>query len=298
MWAHQYDQMSNQISCIGFPGKSIFRTNGSEAHLFGLEPNYGCCTANFGQGWPKLALASYMRCGNTIINVLPLPTVYETAIDGAGIKITLDTEYPFKNEFKYRVEASSPVKMTLKIRVPSFAENLMVDGRTVSARNYLVFDRTWQGSTDIYVSFEVKPKLVARPGGLKCVSAGSLVFSLPIEFEKIKYEYIKKDVERKFPYCDYEYAGKSDWQFGFCNENFEIQHRDGGKYPFSSENPRVIVKTKLVPVEWGYEDGYDTVAAKTPHSRRQNGKAVEKELYPYGCAKLRMTEMPLVKIKE
>ena len=52
MWTHQYDQMVNQIACIRFPGRSMFRTNNEEAHLFGLEPNFGCCTANFNQGWP------------------------------------------------------------------------------------------------------------------------------------------------------------------------------------------------------------------------------------------------------
>lgn len=35
MWTHQYVQMSNQISCERFPGKSLFRTNNHEAHLFG-----------------------------------------------------------------------------------------------------------------------------------------------------------------------------------------------------------------------------------------------------------------------
>ena len=59
MWTHQYDQLANQICCATFPGKAIFRTNGGDAHLFGLEPNFGCCTANGGQGWPKLPLRPY-----------------------------------------------------------------------------------------------------------------------------------------------------------------------------------------------------------------------------------------------
>lgn len=61
MWTHQYVQQSNQIACEIFPGKSVFRTNGREAHLFGLEPNFGCCTANFNQGWPKFALSAFLH---------------------------------------------------------------------------------------------------------------------------------------------------------------------------------------------------------------------------------------------
>lgn len=42
MWTHQYDQQVNQIACVRFPGQSFFRTNNSEAHMFGLEPHFGC----------------------------------------------------------------------------------------------------------------------------------------------------------------------------------------------------------------------------------------------------------------
>ena len=73
MWAHQYVQMSNQIACIKFPGKSLFRTNNSQAHLFGLEPNYGCCTANFGQGWPKFALSAFLHKDGVLESALPVP---------------------------------------------------------------------------------------------------------------------------------------------------------------------------------------------------------------------------------
>ena len=51
----------------------------------------------------------------------------------------------------------------------------------------------------------------------------------------------------------------------------------------------------LCPVEWDYADGYDSVSDRMPKSDSAIGDAVEMELYPYGCAKLRMTEMPLIR---
>ena len=70
MWSHQYDQMPNQVQCSWFPeGEKPFGTNGNDANIFGLEPNYGCCTANFNQGWPKLALSALMLDGGGAGNV-------------------------------------------------------------------------------------------------------------------------------------------------------------------------------------------------------------------------------------
>ena len=54
MWAHQYDQQVNQALCAR-TDPPVFGTNGPEANLYGLEPNFGCCTANMHQGYPKFA---------------------------------------------------------------------------------------------------------------------------------------------------------------------------------------------------------------------------------------------------
>lgn len=309
MWAHQYVQQSNQITCKAFPrdSKVVFRTNGREAHLFGLEPNYGCCTANLSQGWPKLTTSAYMFRGNKIISVLPIPTVLNTCVDTAAgkmnVRVELETNYPFENQFTYRITSEGDGEFGFMVRVPSFAENVMVNGQSFTGKE-ASFRISGSGETTISLSWQVTPELVKRPHSLKTVKCGSLVFALPIAYEKVMLEYERKGVERKYPYCDYEYIGVSDWEYGFADDEFELvkgedstvagaPEADG--YIFSSEKPPVMLKAHMKKIHWGLEDGFEYVCAKRPVSYKGIGEKEEILLYPYGCAKLRMTEMPLVK---
>ncbi len=287
MWTHQYDQLSNQIACIRFPAKPIFRTNGGESHLFGLEPNYGCCTANFNQAWPKFALSAFMYDGDSIINVLPVPSELKTDNE----HIVVETNYPFENSFRYTVEVRDAI--TFRIRIPSFAENLTVNGEKV-CENELSFDLIAGEKIEFTVEFDVKPCFIDRPHELKSVKCGSLVFSVPVSFKKRMLEYERDGVERRMPYCDYELIPVSDWNYAYCSDSLEICRNGVGDVPFSSFEPPVTVKTAVRKIEWGYEDGYDTVCSKIPESRVPMGEETEIHLYPYGCAKLRMTEIPKI----
>src|SRR6266536_6171310 len=60
LWAHQYDQQVNQVVC-GVLEQYPWTSNGPESNVYGLQPNFGCCTANLHQGWPKLAAQLWMR---------------------------------------------------------------------------------------------------------------------------------------------------------------------------------------------------------------------------------------------
>ena len=287
MWTHQYDQLSNQISCQKFPAKPIFRTNGGESHLFGLEPNFGCCTANFNQGWPKFALSAFMHNDDTVISVLPVPSELKTK----DKHIVVQTNYPFENSIKYTVTADKT--FVFKIRIPSFAENLKVNGKKSDVKD-LSFDINAGENYEIIVSFEATPYFVQRPHNLRTVKCGSLVFSLPVKFEKNMLEYERDGVERKFPYCDYELIPVSDWNYAYCDTSLSVESHGVSEIPFSSQNPPVTIKAKVQKIDWGYEDGYDTVCAKVPESTTPVSEKEEIDLYPYGCAKLRMTEMPLI----
>ena len=295
MWTHQYDQMSNQIACqrfgndVGFGrfGKLIFRTNFHDAHLFGLEPNFGCCTANFNQGWPKFTLSAFMHNDNTIINVIPIPTELKTE----DIHILLETNYPFENSFKYSISAKKD--FVFKVRIPSFAENVIMDGKEINTDEISIDIKSGE-EREINISYAVTPFFAQRPHDLRTVKCGSLVFSVPIQYEKQMYEYEKDGVERKFPYCDYEYIPMGDWNYAYCTDELTVRINEISDTPFSSERPPITIRAKVKKIDWDFEDGYETVCAKTPKSREPISDEKEIALYPYGCAKLRMTELPKI----
>src|SRR5450759_5345592 len=58
MWSHQYDQQANQV--LVSVAKRAWSDNGPDSNIYGLEPNFGCCTANMHQGWPKFIANLWM----------------------------------------------------------------------------------------------------------------------------------------------------------------------------------------------------------------------------------------------
>lgn len=288
MWAHQYVQLSNQISCQRLPAKPLFGTNGAEAHLFGLEPNFGCCTANFNQAWPKFALSAFMHDKDTVISAIPVPSSLKTD----DFSISLNTKYPFENKLEYAV--NSKKDMHLKVRIPSFAKNLTVNQKKTAFCEELDFNICANKPACIEIEFDAAPSMMLRPHNLRTVKCGSLIFSLPIEYEARMVEYEKDGVERKYPYCDYEYIPKSEWSYAYSSPFVTLEKCEISDVPFSSKKPPVVVKAKVKNIAWGFENGYETVCAKVPESTTPLGEEKEIELYPYGCTKLRMTELPLI----
>lgn len=286
MWTHQYVQMVNQIACQTNNITTPFGTNLPEAHLFGLEPNFGCCTANFNQAWPKFAIAAFMHKDNTIINTLMLPCV----LCDKDVTIKVETEYPFKNKMCYTIDSQKDFEFI--IRIPSFAQQILVNGEANETKD-LVFD-IQKGQTQITVEFTVTPYLKNRPNGLAALQMGSLLFSVPIDYDKKMHEYTRLGVERKYPYCDYQFIPKTPWNYGFADTTFEITYNNIGKYPFSQTQPPVTIKANMQQIQWGLKFPFKSVCRKKPKSTRPISEVTQIELQPYGCAKLRMTEMPIL----
>jgi len=286
MWTHQYDQMSNQIACQKFFVIAPFSTNGPSAHLFGLEPHFGCCTSNFSQGFPKLALSAFMHRGDTIVNSILLPTRLQTG----DVSISLETDYPFENAAHYSIEAQKD--FDLIIRIPTFAQSCRLNGQSVPAGDYTV--HIGKGATSLSLTFDTAIDLVERPNDMYCVQKGSLLFALPIAYQKKMHEYTRRGVERKYPYCDYELIPQSDWNYAFARDAFEATYHGVSDVPFAENTPPVSITATMQKIDWERRFMFKTVCAKVPKSNAPIADEEHVVLVPYGCAKLRMTEMPKV----
>lgn len=293
MWTHQYLQLENQIACANQQEPVMYYTNSAESNVFGLEPNYGCCTANFNQAWPKFALSTFLYRDDEILSALLVPSQVETRINGVPVTVALATDYPFKGALRYTIKADAPVEMTLAIRIPGFAKSAILDGESVAPGEIARIRRVWEGETTVSLALEFETVFVARPDDMAALRRGPLFYAVPIQGEKTMHEYVKNGVERKFPYCDYIELPVSEWRYGFAGDAFEVLEHDIGEYPFSRENAPVQLRARMARIDWPTLKGQPTVCAPVPKGR----EALAYEdilLQPYGCTTLRMTVMPKI----
>lgn len=287
MWSHQYVQMANQIQCT-IMEESIFRTNFPDSHTFGLEPNFGCCTANFGQGWPKFILSAFAHCENSIVCCMSVPAILQTKIGGVDVNVECITQYPFRNTAVYVVEVSEDIEFELKIRIPASANSAKVDGIEVKTGAFTSINKKWSGRTEIKLEYEFTPHLIERPSGMKVLFCGPLLYTVKIEEEWIKREYERDGVERKYPYCDYDIYPKSDWNYAFASNKFEIFYNDF-ENAFYPDNPPIYIKTDMSKIPWNTVDGH---CLEKPESYGRLTETEKVILIPYGCSNLKMTELP------
>ena len=293
MWTHQYVQLANQYACRITPREQIqYTTNKGEAHLFGLEPEFGCCTANMGQGWPKFALSAFMKTERGIASTLLTPAAVTTEIGGKTVSVELNTRYPFRSTLTYTVKTDAPVTFPLAIRIPAFAKAATVDGISVPVGAFYELEREWSGEMTVAVELEFAAELTEGFEGMCSVKRGPLLYALPIGEEWHCLEYEKNGVMRKFPYCDYEILPTTPFAFGFASDKFDlVESEPDAAYVFSPEGAPVALETDLAPVEWGVENNH---CKALPEGRRAIGATQKMRLIPYGCTSLRMSVLPMI----
>jgi hypothetical protein len=293
MWTHQYDQMANQVECSVLPAGHIpFTTNSGNAHIFGLEPNYGCCTANMHQAFPKFALSTFMQSGDDIYSTILAPSKLTAEIKGVKVEISLDTDYPFKDTLTYTVSTESNVKFAFGIRIPAWAKNPAVNGEKVNAGEFYIIDKEWSGENIITVQLPSEVEILPWDDGLYAVKKGALLYTLKVDSEWKQINYGIEEKIKVYPHCDYEIFPKSAFNYAIADvKDINFTENNIGEYVFSENAPPIYAEVKCKKITW---DKINGVITEVPADRKPLSDVEKVKFIPYGCSILRVTVLPVL----
>ncbi len=309
MWSHQYDQQPNQIACTR--ARRQWSTNGDDSNLFGLEPNFGCCTANLHQGWPKFVSSLWMaNPDGGLVALAYAPNRVHTKVGNADVTINETTDYPFRGSVRFTVESSRSVNFGLQLRIPGWAEGgaITVNGKKSElpkgscklsegnegtqtdcdfSKSFYTLRRAWKNGDTVEVSFAMGPRVTHWYGNSAVFERGPLVFSLPVEAQ---WKELKTYAQKS---ADWQIQPLSPWNYavelGDCDA--KAVENALSAIPFNVAKPAVVlqVKGRELP-QW---TSSENSAGPVPLSPVKSESAVQTlTLVPYGAAKLRITAFP------
>eukprot|EP00052_Salpingoeca_macrocollata_P011437 m.88145 g.88145 ORF g.88145 m.88145 type:complete len:735 (+) comp18056_c0_seq4:28-2232(+) len=291
MWNHQYLQAVNEITAQS-QAEHVWGHDGPDAELYGLAPNYGCCTANFNQGWPKFANMLYFSVGDKGVAVgAYAPSV---ANFGSGVTVEVNTSYPFEDTVNIIV--TTPYPLPLYVRIPGWAhENQVAVNTSVlgTAPNGTMHKISLPaGHSTVRLTFFPTVRLEQWYGkGSVSVHRGALMYSLPITGNYT--------VLHTYPYDsrDYQVQPLDQWKFALDTSAFNYSQPGyvAGSAPFNHTDWACSVDASVRSFDaWPLEKGSAGAPPQGPVCTQSGcGTARSARLVPYGGTDLRISEFPI-----
>ncbi len=283
---HQYDEQVNQIRAT--KEKHHWYNNADDSNVFGFAPNFGCCTANYHQGWPKFVSHLWMATKDGGLSAVSYaPCTVRAMLGGVPGRITVSGGYPFAETVEITVAVKQPVEFPLYLRVPGWARQPMVylpDGEIMRVRadDVTCVRRKWRTGDVVKLELPAVPQLTKWYHQSGAVELGPLLMAFQ-----------PREDWKQMDNGDCEVTTEDSWNWALLrDEPMKVVREEERTQAFGKdkEHHGVHVLAKVTQVDWPM-DGADTAAV--PMAPKAGPRAQVMELVPFGDTCLRIAQFPV-----
>ena len=298
MLGHQYHQQANQIAATIDHRPWSYSSN--NASIFGLEPHFGCCTANYHQGWPKAVQSMWAGDTDTatLRTIMYGPSRVRWKHRDGEITVEQVTDYPFEDVVRLRVlEVTGSPEVGLELTIPQWARDRMtVDVRGESIEIPLDADvvevrRTWSIGDEVVVRMPFTVRKLKREKEAVGVAVGPLMMvHSPGEYWHALPGARGRGEWEVRPAGNWNVALLADGPHGV--DTWAVETNGSSETPWALDSRGVVVSAIGIEVPaWTDVRGNTT---EIPDSPVATSWVRDFSLVPYGSARLRISEFPTV----
>ena len=316
-----YKQL-HYVTCANIPMLTNYKEHAicNESYFFRrshfiFTPNNRCCGHNTGMGWPWYALNLWQKTSDDgLVAWLYADNSVDTEINGARVKLKTVTDYPFDETVKIEVlENEKGKEFPIYLRIPAWSKKtaVKVNGKeeysSDRAEGFVRLCSEWKKEDVIEIAFGAEISFTKWKNGSVTVDRGALSYSVKIGE---RWSVVTDDAgtyahPENYLFENYEVFPTTPWNYGLCIENGDIRNcveikeikNEIAEQPWTIENAPVVLtaKARRIP-EWVIEDDMAAELQGSPAYTESEEETVE--LVPLGCARLRMSCLPLVTSNE
>ncbi len=293
MTAHQYDQQANQIKVSR--DKRNWYNNGEDSNIYGFSPNFGCCTANYHQGWPKFVSSLWCATNDGGLSAVSYaPCTVKTRLQGVATKLSVSGNYPFSQDVEIEVAVKHPVEFPLYLRIPFWVSQPMIflpDGEIMQVRagETACIRRKWRTGDRLRLELPTQPRVKKHWHHQSVtVEYGPLLMALQPE------EKWEKLTGGEFP--DWKVTTEDEWGFAIMADEPKKGVMEPEKaHAFGKGEPAAHVLAKAARIIWPMDGASCANVPIMPGVTEDDIRTVR--LVPYGSTGLRISQFPMGVIK-
>ena len=202
-----------------------------------------CCNPLAGRITPYFIQSSWMKETDTsLAATLLAPTVVNTTVKNISLKIEEITQYPYQNNFIFKITVERDVRFLFKIRKPDWLQSIRTKEKYSIEDGYILINRTFKTNDQVALEFVTDVAIREDINHEKFFTYGELFFAKPIAAMEQKGKVYALNFE------DRMYAPKEKVHYGFI-----VDHQAkfvNGKIllQLKNENTNKIEKIELIPL--------------------------------------------------